>query len=115
MSLATAQILQNRYQIIRPLGTGEMGDVYLAEDMRLGNRLCAVKESRLDFQLSPTDQAQFHRQFQIESRSFTVDRIRTAAGNGRGAGGSFRDGAGDAGLTGSLGRGLVADDRYEIS
>jgi formylglycine-generating enzyme required for sulfatase activity len=37
-------ILQNRYQIIRPIGQGGMGTVYLAKDLRLGNTI-ALKES----------------------------------------------------------------------
>jgi formylglycine-generating enzyme required for sulfatase activity len=37
-------ILQNRYQIVRPIGQGGMGTVYLAKDLRLGNTV-ALKES----------------------------------------------------------------------
>jgi serine/threonine-protein kinase len=38
-------ILQNRYQILRRIGGGGMGDVYLATDLRLGNPV-VVKENR---------------------------------------------------------------------
>lgn len=43
MPLQTGQVLQNRYHIIRPLGKGGMGTVYLAQDNRLGN-FVAIKE-----------------------------------------------------------------------
>ncbi len=38
--------LQNRYQIIRQLGAGGMGAVYLAFDQRLGSRQVVVKENQ---------------------------------------------------------------------
>lgn len=36
-------ILQNRYTIVRPLGSGGFGSVFLATDNRLGNRQVAIK------------------------------------------------------------------------
>ncbi len=42
--LASGTVLQNRYQILRPLGAGGMGAVYLANDARL-NRPVVVKEN----------------------------------------------------------------------
>ncbi len=39
-------VLKNRYQIVQHIGGGGMGDVYLARDMRLGNRQVVVKENR---------------------------------------------------------------------
>jgi eukaryotic-like serine/threonine-protein kinase len=41
------QILRNRYKIIRPLGSGNFGTTYLAEDLDLPNHpLCVVKNLR---------------------------------------------------------------------
>ncbi len=42
--LTPGRVLQNRYRIIRQIGGGGMGTVYLAEDLRLPGRRCAVKE-----------------------------------------------------------------------
>ena len=44
MSLQTGQILQGRYPITSHIGQGGMGTVYQAKDIRLNNRLVAVKE-----------------------------------------------------------------------
>ncbi len=49
-------LLQNRYQVVRLLGQGGFGAVYLAGDIRLDGRNVAVKEN---FDNSPEAQAQF--------------------------------------------------------
>jgi hypothetical protein len=59
MSEAPPRILQQRYYIRQPLGKGGMGAVYLAEDLRLGSRLVAVKENLND---QPDAQSQFKRE-----------------------------------------------------
>ena len=46
--LERGTILRNRYRIVQPIGQGGMGSVYLAEDLRLEGRKCAVKAVRID-------------------------------------------------------------------
>jgi serine/threonine protein kinase len=68
MGLVTGQILNNRYQIIRLLGTGGMGAVYFAHDPVL-KREVAIKQLQADpitGQLTAERiQAQFQREAQI--------------------------------------------------
>ncbi|MEW5869555.1 MAG: serine/threonine-protein kinase [Chloroflexota bacterium] len=60
MPLATGQILNNRYRIVRTLGEGGFGVVYRAWDMNMQSPV-AIKEN---FDVSP----QAQRQFQTEAR-----------------------------------------------
>jgi serine/threonine protein kinase len=64
-------LLQNRYRILRQIGGGGMGVVYLAEDNRLASRRCAIKEMS-PAQLAPQDRAwaipAFQREAQILAR-----------------------------------------------
>jgi serine/threonine-protein kinase len=43
-ALKPGEVLRNRYKIRRVIGQGGMGSIYLADDLRLEGRLCAVKE-----------------------------------------------------------------------
>ena len=46
--LKTGEVLRNRYKIKRTIGQGGMGSIYLADDLRLEGRLCALKEVEHD-------------------------------------------------------------------
>jgi len=67
MPLSIGQILQSRYRVLRQLGQGGMAAVYLAEDLRLAGRRCAVKENAPDPNANPQALAQIRRQFQAEA------------------------------------------------
>ena len=65
--LMTGAVLQSRYSILRLLGQGGMSSVYQAEDLRLGGRLCAIKENVPAPGSSPQQLAQLRQQFQVEA------------------------------------------------
>jgi serine/threonine-protein kinase len=65
--LEQGSILQDRYHIVRVLGGGGMGQVYLAHDTRLADKPCAVKELTPDPHASPEEQAQAADQFHREA------------------------------------------------
>jgi serine/threonine protein kinase len=48
LPLKAGEILRNRYKIRRIIGQGGMGSIYLADDLRLEGRLCALKEVEHD-------------------------------------------------------------------
>ncbi len=60
-------VLSDRYQVVSVLGCGAMGAVYLAEDKRLANHRCAIKENRPDSTVSVQVQAQSREGFLAEA------------------------------------------------
>lgn len=51
--LKSKEVLRERYQIKRIIGQGGMGSIYLADDLLLPGRLCALKEVEHDLSLPP--------------------------------------------------------------
>lgn len=70
--LKAGEVLRSRYKIRRIIGQGGMGSIYLADDLRLEGRECALKEVEHDRTL-PTDMArqardQFFREATVLAR-----------------------------------------------
>ncbi len=63
----TKEIVKERYQIKRIIGQGGMGCVYLAEDLRLTGRLCALKAVNYENNLPSDVIKQTREQFKIEA------------------------------------------------
>lgn len=72
MSLSAGQILQGRYQVVRTLGMGGMGAVYLAADQRLNGKWTAIKEMSDAAIVDPLQKQQaiaaFHQEAQMLAR-----------------------------------------------
>lgn len=65
--LQPGTVLRRRYRIEAPIGQGGMGSVYLAEDLRLEGRKCAVKAVRIDPSIDPSLIAELQHQFSREA------------------------------------------------
>ncbi|HEY62748.1 MAG TPA: serine/threonine protein kinase [Anaerolineae bacterium] len=65
--LKPESILKGRYKIRRIIGQGGMGSVYLADDIRLAGRLCALKEVFFDPTLPEEILGQVRDQFMREA------------------------------------------------
>jgi len=65
--LTPGTVLRDRYQINKIIGQGGMGCIYLAEDLRLEGRLCAVKEVEYDRALPKEMLVEARAQFQREA------------------------------------------------
>jgi serine/threonine-protein kinase len=70
--LSAGTVLRSRYRIVEFISQGGMGAIYMAEDLRLEGRTCAVKEMWTDTDAGPDDlgqvQAQFHREASVLAR-----------------------------------------------
>ena len=67
MPLKAGEVLRNRYKIRRIIGQGGMGSIYLADDLRLEGRQCALKEVEHDRSLPPEMLRQARDQFLREA------------------------------------------------
>ena len=65
--LGENSVLAERYKVISVLGCGAMGAVYLAEDVRLVGRRCAIKQNRSDPNTSVEIRTQSREQFLAEA------------------------------------------------
>jgi serine/threonine protein kinase len=65
--LKAGEVLRNRYKIRRIIGQGGMGSIYLADDLRLEGRLCALKEVENDRTLPAEMVKQAREQFLREA------------------------------------------------
>ncbi len=67
MALSVGDLLRNRYKIVKHLGRGSRGDVYLAEDQRLGRRV-AVKHLRPGSVRGQADVERFREEARVIAR-----------------------------------------------
>ena len=67
MPLYPGDLLRDRYRIQQAVAQGGMGSIYLADDVRLEGRVCAVKEVIGDPLASPAAQHEAHEQFYREA------------------------------------------------
>ena len=65
--LKAGEVLRNRYKIRRIIGQGGNGSIYLADDLRLEGRQCALKEVEHDRSLPPEMLRQARDQFLREA------------------------------------------------
>lgn len=61
--LLAGEVLRDRYEIERIIGQGGMGSIYLANDLRLKGRQCALKEVEHERSLSPDLLEEARKQF----------------------------------------------------
>src|SRR5512143_221939 len=51
VALKSGEVMRGRYRIFERIGQGGMGNIYLADDLRLEGRRCALKEVEHDLSL----------------------------------------------------------------
>ncbi|MBP7866583.1 MAG: protein kinase [Acidobacteria bacterium] len=64
--LQPGHVFFNRYEIIKRIGGGGMGNVYQAKDIRLSNRYCAIKEM-IDLYSEPEEHERTLKEFEREA------------------------------------------------
>jgi len=67
LSLKTGEVLHSRYKIQERIGQGGAGSIYLAGDLRLEGRLCALKEVEYDRTLPDAIREEARQQFLREA------------------------------------------------
>ncbi len=67
VALKNNEVLRGRYRIRERIGQGGMGHIYLADDLRLEGRLCALKEVEHDRTLPPNLLKEARQQFLHEA------------------------------------------------
>jgi serine/threonine-protein kinase len=67
LPLKTGEVLRSRYKIRERIGQGGMGNIYLADDLRLEGRRCALKEVEHDRTLPIKIQSEARDQFLREA------------------------------------------------
>ncbi len=65
--LTPGAVLRGRYKVVASIGQGGMGAVYEAEDVRLAGRRCALKEVKLDPNMTAEARRQAQEQFYREA------------------------------------------------
>lgn len=63
LGLPPGTLIGNQYRVVRSIGAGGAGSIYLAEDMRTFNRRCVLK--RLNIIHNPSERARFTSEVQI--------------------------------------------------
>jgi eukaryotic-like serine/threonine-protein kinase len=67
VALKNKEVLRGRYSIRERIGQGGMGNIYLADDLRLEGRMCALKEVEHDRTLPPKLLKEARQQFLHEA------------------------------------------------
>ncbi len=67
LSLNSGEVLRDRYKIRERIGQGGAGSIYLADDLRLEGRLCALKEVEYDRALPENIREEARQQFLREA------------------------------------------------
>src|SRR5512135_3901352 len=67
LALKSGELLHSRYRIRERIGQGGAGSIYLADDLRLEGRMCALKEVEYDRSLPENIREEARQQFLREA------------------------------------------------